>query len=321
VHPALSFAVILKASLHITAVLQATFVTVLWASSWVLIKFGLRASLPALTFAGLRYVLAFLCLVPFVLLSSRNRAVIKSFTQKDWGRLAILGVIFYTFTQGSQFLSLAYLPAAMVSLLLNLTPLVVGLFGIVFLREHPSPVQWVGIALTVIGVTVYFLPIGVEGLPVIGLLVALGGVVSNAASSLLGRQVNRLANSSPIIITFISMGIGSLLLLVIGIATQGFGKLDLQGWLLIAWLAVVNTAFAFTLWNHTLRTLSAVESSVINSLMMPQIAILAYLFLGETLNFREILGLGLVGMGVMVVQLRKRPSLSQVIPSAESDAS
>jgi drug/metabolite transporter (DMT)-like permease len=112
------------------------------------------------------------------------------------------------------------------------------------------------------------------------------------------------------------MGIGSFLLLMLGGLTQGFGKLDWQSWLLIAWLAVVNTAFAFTLWNHTLRTLSAVESSIINSLMMPQIAILAYLFLGETLNIREILGLLLVGLGVVVVQLRKR-SPPQVVPSTE----
>ena len=310
----------LKHSPHLPAVLQAVFVTILWASSWVLIKFGLRASLPALTFAGLRYVLAFLCLAPFVLLSSRNRATIKSFTKKDWGRLTLLGIIFYTFTQGSQFLSLAYLPAAMVSLMLNLTPLVVGLFGIAFLREYPSITQWFGIALTVIGVTVYFLPVGMESVAAIGLLVALGGVVSNAASALLGRQVNRLANTSPLIITFISMGIGSLFLLLIGIATQGFGNLDLQAWMLIAWLAVVNTAIAFTLWNHTLRTLSAVESSIINSLMMPQIAILAYLFLGETLIVREILGLVLVGLGVMVVQLRKRSSLPQASPATESNA-
>jgi drug/metabolite transporter (DMT)-like permease len=310
----------LKHSPHLPAVLQAIFVTILWASSWVLIKFGLRASLPPLTFAGLRYVLAFLCLAPFVLLSSRNRATIKSFTKKDWGRLTLLGIIFYTFTQGSQFLSLAYLPAAMVSLMLNLTPLVVGLFGIAFLREYPSITQWFGIALTVIGVTVYFLPVGMESVAAIGLLVALGGVVSNAASALLGRQVNRLANTSPLIITFISMGIGSLFLLLIGIATQGFGNLDLQAWILIAWLAVVNTAIAFTLWNHTLRTLSAVESSIINSLMMPQIAILAYLFLGETLNAREIFGLVLVGLGVMVVQLRKRSALPQAIPATESNA-
>ena len=40
------------------------------------------------------------------------------------------------------------------------------------------------------------------------------------------------------------------------------------------WLALVNSAFAFTLWNRTLRTLSATESSVINNTMLIQIAIL-----------------------------------------------
>lgn len=288
------------------AVLQAIFVTVLWASSWVLIKLGLRASLPALTFAGLRYVVAFICLLPFVLLNPIHRARFKSFTPRDWVQLALLGLVFYTLTQGSQFLSLAYLPAAMVSLLLNLTPIIVGLFGIIFLREYPSLIQWFGIGLTVIGVAVYFLPVDMGGIHVIGLLVALGGVLSNAASSLLGRQANRLEGSSPLLITFISMGIGSVLLLVLGVATQGFGALDLQSWLLIAWLAIVNTAFAFTLWNHTLRTLSAAESSIINSLMMPQIALLAFVFLGETLNGKEILGLILVSLGVIVVQVQKR---------------
>ena len=271
----------------------------------MLIKLGLRASLPALTFAGLRYVLAFLCLVPLVLLNPANRLALKSFTRREWGQLTLLGIVFYTLTQGSQFFSLAYLPAAMVSLLLNLTPLVTGLFGMVFLREHPSPGQWIGITLTVMGVALYFLPIDADALPTVGLLVAVGGVLTNAASSLLGRQVNRSGTRSPLIITLISMGIGSIVLLVLGIAIQGYGKLDLQSWLLIAWLAVVNTAFAFTLWNHTLRTLSAVESSIINSLMMPQIAILAFLFLGESLTGKEIAGLVLVSLGVLVVQWKK----------------
>ncbi len=62
-------------------------------------------------------------------------------------------------------------------------------------------------------------------------------------------------------------------------------------WAIIIWLAVINTAFAFTLWNHTLRTLTAVELSVINGLMMPQIALLAFVFLGEPLSTKEVLGL------------------------------
>jgi drug/metabolite transporter (DMT)-like permease len=52
--------------------------------------------------------------------------------------------------------------------------------------------------------------------------------------------------------------------------------------------------------------LTAVESSVINSLMMPQIAILAYLFLGETLSAKEIWGLVFVGVGVLIVQLKRQ---------------
>ena len=52
-------------------------------------------------------------------------------------------------------------------------------------------------------------------------------------------------------------------------------------------ILVANTAFAFTLWNHTLRTLTAVESSIIGNLMLPQIAVLAWVFLGEALTPRQ----------------------------------
>lgn len=296
----------MKLSQHIIAVVQAVFVTVLWASSWVFIKVGLGANLPALTFAGLRYMLAFLCLTPFVLLNANHRVAIKSLARKDWLNLALLGVVLYTLTQGAQFLSLAYLPAAMASLLLNLTPIMVGVFGILFLREYPSSRQWFGIAITIAGVLLYFFPLSIQAIQIIGICIALGGVISNAASSLLGRRANRSAVHSPLIITFVSMGIGSVLLLVIGITFQGFGELNAQGWLIIAWLALINTAFAFTLWNQTLRTLSAVESSIINSLMMPQIAILAFVFLGESLQAKEIIGLILVGIGVLVVQMQRR---------------
>jgi len=50
-------------SAHARATAEALFVTFLWSTSWVLIKWGLP-SIPPLTFAGLRYVMAFLCLAP-----------------------------------------------------------------------------------------------------------------------------------------------------------------------------------------------------------------------------------------------------------------
>jgi len=285
------------------AIALAVLVTFLWSTSWVLIKLGLRQSLPALTFAGLRYTLAFLCLLPFMLLNREQRTQLKRLERRDWGRLVALGLVYYTFTQGSQFLSLAYLPAALVSMLLNLTPVVVALGGLFFLGEKLGLGHWLGLLLAVVGVLVFFQPGSLPSDPWFGLAVAIFGVLTNAASSVMGRSVNRGRRLPVLLVTFVSMGVGALLLLLLGGLTQGFGQLTWEHWLLIAWLAVVNTALAFTLWNFSLRVLRAVESSILNSLMLPQIAILAFFFLGERLSGREIAGLALVSLGVILVQV------------------
>ena len=287
------------------AVLQALLVTFLWSTSWVLIKLGLRANLPSLTFAGLRYTLAFLCLAPFVLFNPGYRATLRALPRPTWARLTLLGVVFYALTQGAQFVGLAYLPAATLTLLLSLTPIAVALFGVALTVERPTRSQWGGILLSAAGAAVYFTPLSLPTGQRIGLAVGLLGLLANAASSLLGRQVNRDSGLSPLPVTTVSMGIGGLLLLAIGAATQGFGRLGSAQWLLVAWLAVVNTAVAFTLWNHSLRTLTAVESSVINNTMLPQIAILAWLFLDEPLSVRQIIGVVMVSAGTLVVQWRR----------------
>ena len=87
---------------------------------------------------------------------------------------------------------------------------------------------------------------------------------------------------------------------------QGVPALSWQSWAIIGWLALVNTAVAFTLWNHSLRTLSAMESSIINNTMAVQIPVLAVIFLGERLNGRQVLGLVVAIVGALLVQLGRR---------------
>ncbi len=297
---------------HRIAILQAVLVTFLWSTSWVLIKIGLQVNLPALTFAGLRYTLAFLCLAPLVLSNRQHWSTLRHLPRTTWGQLVLLGLVYYALTQGSQFVSLSLLPAATVTLLLNLTSVVVGVLNVVKGQEKPAPGQWAAMGLSMVGVAVYFLPLNMPSGAWLGLAVAMVGVLANAWGSVLGREVNHKAHLPPLLVTFVSMGIGAVLLLAGGGATQGFGTLHLRQWLIIGWLAVVNTAFAFTLWNRTLQTLMAVEWSMINSLMLPQIAVLAWVFLGEGLTGRQIVGLVLVGMGVVLVQiLRPRPPITE----------
>jgi drug/metabolite transporter (DMT)-like permease len=289
---------------HLIAALYALLVTFLWSTSWVLIKFGLK-DIPALTFAGLRYGLAFLCLLPFALRPA-GRYSLRDLSARQWAWLIVLGVLFYAVTQGAQFLGLAYLPAVTVSLLLNFTSVIVALLGIWLLAERLAVFQWVGLSLFIVGVVTYFYPIVLPAGQTVGFIVVIVGVLANALSSILGRHVNRMGGISPLVVTTVSMGVGASLLLIIGISMQGLPHLNLANWAMIGWLAVVNTALAFTLWNQTLRILSALESSIINGTMLVQIALLAWLLLGEQFTLQKAAGLALAGLGALIVQLRPR---------------
>lgn len=291
---------------HLKAVLQAFFVTLLWSSSWVLIKIGL-ADIPALTFAGLRYTLAFLALTPFLLRRGDLEAV-RKLSQRDWTLLVVLGLLFYTLTQGAQFVGLFYLPAVTVSLLLNFTAVLITILGIFFLAEVPNLRQWIGVILAALGGILYFYPVTLASAQLIGLIVVIIAVLANSGSAVLGRYVNRRGNINALTVTVVSMGIGSIILLISGLYFQGLSTLSLASWGIIVWLAIVNTAAAFTLWNHTLRTLSAMESGVINNTMLIQIAILAWVFLGERLNGQEVVGLIIAAVGTLMVQVKQRNS-------------
>jgi len=256
-----------------------------------------------MTFAGLRYFLAFLVMLPF-LFQKQIRDEVKSLSRHDWLQMAFLGLVYYALAQGGQFLALAYLPSVTVSLILNLTTLFVAFSALVFLNERPSFLQWLGIAMNLVGMVIYFYPGGFSGGQWLGISFAIISLGANIGGAILSRKVNREAKFSPLMITIVSMGIGSTLMLGTGLITQGIGPIRLQSWGIILLLAVVNTAFCFTVWNYILQTLSATESSIVNSTMLVQIAILAWIFLGERHNLQEIIGLTLTIIGVAVFQLR-----------------
>ena len=277
--------------------------TFLWSTSFIIIKWGL-VEIPPITFAGLRYILAFFCFIPFVL---RKKYIleIKQLKPVQWKKLTFLGLIFYTFTQGAQFLGLSLLPSVTVSLMLNFTPILVAIMGIFWLNEKPSILQWAGSSLFIVGVITYFFPISLVGNQAIGLIIMFIGVLANAIAGIIGRDINRNKNISPIIVTFISMGIGAIVLLTVGFTVNGIPVISLKTWLFLIWLAGINTAFAFTLWNLTLRSITAMESSIINGTMLIQIAILAWYFLGENISIQEVIGMIIAALGAILVQFKK----------------
>mgnify|MGYP002063821584 FL=1 len=103
--------------------------------------------------------------------------------------------------------------------------------------------------------------------------------------------------------TAIAMLVGAAATLVIALLVEGVPSFSPTAWLLIAWLAVVNTALTYTLWAQSQRSLRAVESSVLGDLTVIQVALLGWVVLGEGLDLAQMAGIALAVGGVIIVQL------------------
>ncbi|MHA2030980.1 MAG: DMT family transporter [Candidatus Kariarchaeaceae archaeon] len=287
---------------YLRYLLQAVFVTVLWSSSWIIIKFGLEELTP-LYFAGLRYLVGSITLMIFLMANSQHRKSIKNQSKKSFAYLSVYGVLFITLTQGGQFLALSLLNAITVTFLLNLSSFVVIILSLFFLNEAPSRFEFIIFLFVLVGVLLYFFPLQDDITSIIGLLIGVGVLFVNAFSSIIGRAINRESNKSPLVITGVSMTVGTFFLLIIAAITEPLPVISLKSLISVLWLGVVNTALAFTLWNNAMTKIRAMDISVINSLMLPQIVILSIIFLGEMPLLNEWIGLIIMVSMTFVLQL------------------
>ncbi len=271
----------------------------------MLIRWGLDdEALPPVTFAALRYGLAAIVLVGWVILRHGRQRHAYHVDRGLVTRLALLGVVMYALTQGAIFVALDRQPAATTSLVLAMTPLLVAGGAAMTLTEIPTRWQLIGVVLVAGGA--FFYLAGDLGASVTGMSAALVALCANVAASLLGRSVNREGRLPAPVVTATSMAVGAGALVFIGVGLEGIPDVSTKGWAIIAWLAVVNTALAFTLWNLSLQRLTAIESASLNNTMLIQIALLAWLFLSEAPGAWGLVGIAFVSGGVYLVQATDR---------------
>jgi len=154
--------------------------------------------------------------------------------------------------------------------------------------------------LALVGAYIFF-PLDVALGQVVGIIIALGAALSFAYQMILVRDLSRDGAPGPLWLTIISLGIGGGLLFLPA-TFEPLPRLTMTGIAILLWLVVVNTAFAYLLWNHALERLKAFEQAMVANTMPLQIALWACLFLGEELTLRMVIGLVVVVLGVFVVQ-------------------
>jgi drug/metabolite transporter (DMT)-like permease len=106
------------------------------------------------------------------------------------------------------------------------------------------------------------------------------------------------------------MGVGVAGMVVLTVLSGRYSTLSTNGVLIIVWLATVNTALAFFMWNWALKAIPAYEITVLQDLMLVEIAFFALVLLGETITPIMAGGIVLVLAGVMIAQLKGKGTQS-----------
>ena len=283
----------------------AFIVTVLWSSSYVLIKWGL-ADIPPLYFATVRYALAFGILLTFDLAIGTRRTGNGTGSMKQPILLVVAGLGGYTIAQGLQFVGLYYLPAVTTSFLLNFNPFFVLVLSIGLLGEGTSLTQLGGVGLALVGAWAFFSQQAALGGRVFGIFIVIVSGLGWACYVVVARMLQRSGNLGSLRLTTTTMGIGVIGMVVLTIITGQYAPLTPGGILIVVWLATANTALAFFMWNWSLKTIPAYELTVFQDLMLVEIAIFAFVFLQETITPLMVGGMALVLVGVLIVQFRAR---------------
>lgn len=292
--------------------LETLLAVALWSTTPILVKIALVEASP-LQIAAVRYFGGFLALLPVLLW--RSRPAVRQLTREMWGRLALLGVLSFPIANGLLFWGLRDLPATTSSFLLNGIPIFTLVIGAKWLAERPSRWQWLGVAVAFAGVALFF-QTNLEFGAWPALAATLVAALAMSITGVMNRGLARSRGVGTLVLVVLPMGIGGVVLMLVAPPTVVFSPNVV---LVLAWLAVLNSALAHLLVVHAQRRLKAFETGLAISLMPMGTAILSPLLLGESVSGWAWVGIVVAMVGLLLVGLAgSRPRRANPDASAES---
>jgi drug/metabolite transporter (DMT)-like permease len=283
--------------------LAAPFLFVLlWSSSFITTKVGLRHISPLL-FVAIRLVVCAIALTVVMLLRRRSWRPLSGW---KWLHCAIAGALMNAVGLMAPHVGLLTAPAAQVALVQSLTPLLTAAFGVVVLREELQASQWLGLLLGLAGVGLVVGEAAVEStVRFQGLALAYVGVLGLVAGTLyFGRYCRAVPPLAGATAQFLSAAV---------IASLGAWSLETPyaEWTDSAIAAVSWNTFMVSLGGMALYFAMLVRGTVArasaNFYLVPgTAAVLAGLFLGERPSLLALAGLITASVGCWLVNATRQ---------------
>ncbi|MEJ9232925.1 DMT family transporter [Peribacillus butanolivorans] len=277
--------------------------TFLMGSSFAVGKIGLSYTTPLLL-AALRFTLAGLLMAVIVIALKRPHPESK----RNWIRMLIIGTFQTAGVMGCIFLSLRTITASESSILTFTNPLLVVLFGTVFLQTRYKLYQWIGVLLGLVGVSI---TMGTQIEFKIGILFGILSAVFWAISTLLVKKWGLFFDTW--VLSAYQMLFGGLLLLLSSfILEKPVFILNGNSLFILLWLSIMSSIVQFAVWYYLLQKGDPGKTSAF-LFLAPFFGVLSgWLLLEETLYPSIIVGGLFIIIGVYLVNRNFQQKNNQV---------
>ncbi|MBN1951066.1 MAG: DMT family transporter [Bacteroidales bacterium] len=295
-----------KRPFYLHSVFLALFACLLWSTAFAAIKIGLRYTTP-LQFAGIRFILSGLMILPFTGNLKENWAK----TKKNWKAVFLISlfqtIILYTFF----YLGMNKTPAAIGAIIVGAGPLFVALLAHFITGRDPLTLRK-SIALMIGFSGIILLAMSkdqgetnhlrvVTGI----LLLITGNFAGSFGNILVSRNKTGIA---PVFLSAVQILFGGLVILVISLFFEdiNFTVKPLPYYISLGWLSFLSAA-AFSLWFVVLSR-PEVRVSDINvwKFIIPVVgAVLSWILIaGEKPQWNTLAGMTLIASSILIIYFR-----------------
>lgn len=270
---------------------------VFWAGGYSFAKLGL-AHIEPMTMLALRYGLAVLALLPFLLLRRPDRPR----GARHWAAIALTGFLIQCVYFGLAYLAMKRgMNAGTTAIIMALQPILVAALAPMVSGARSTPFLWLGLALGFAGVLLVIVSGGTLGpSPWAAVILALAALAGITLATLFEKWHGM--RSDPVVGGIVQYVVGFAVLMPVAWTTETM-VIDWQPELVIslAYLVIANSIISVGLYIALVQRGDATRISSLMYLVPPLAMIVAWAILGERVTAPAFGGFALSALGVYMV--------------------
>ncbi|MCE5228135.1 EamA family transporter [bacterium] len=294
---------LLPTSTKSRATLAFITVSLAWGTTYAGNKIAVE-TIPPFALAAIRFIIA--GVVMMAVLRAMGIALPKA---GEWPGLALIGVLLLAVSNSFMAYASQYLPSVLVSLLLNISPLLYVAMQSA-LGEHVPKKAWRGLAIGFMGVLILIVPKVIVGgrfnvdhhtLISIGALV-LGPLAWNLGAIYATHRPIKCNHLMSAAAQNLAGGIGAMFVALPLGEMNALGQVSTRSWLAMVWLIIVGSWLGYVAYLYCVLNLSSPRVAITTYINNVVALFVGWLTLGEMLTKPMLLGGAVLLVGVWIVR-------------------